>query len=247
MDPVAEFSGTSFHACIRLLKQTELEPLVFEFFECSVSAKFADLADQGSSVAYPPPSFPHFLLEASPPLSIRPLSDPLALILAPLPAKGGQRARRGGGSKVGESIDQQIGHERIALRKKGPIKALAKRERYIQILYQYYLYSAGKSSEFPAPLRTRSVDGGEPVLANHHLSQPLRNAVGVLDLLVQVMEVNGTVRCLTADATDSKRERQSQSSTNNNRISTKHCLLKLPLAPLRSILADLERGVGPGS
>lgn len=169
--------------------------------------------------------------------------DPLASILAPPPNETPQqRAAReraeAEARKISEAIDEQIRQERIALRKKGPVKVL--------LLGQS---ESGKSST----IKNFQLHYARDQWMAERLSwrtviylNLVRNVVEVLDLLVQAMEANGGRRSTSsADTPDSDRERRSQSST--TKFPDKYSLLKLRLAPLRSVLTDLERRVGPGS
>lgn len=169
--------------------------------------------------------------------------DPLASILAPPPNETPQqRAAReraeAEARKISEAIDEQIRQERIALRKKGPVKVL--------LLGQS---ESGKSST----IKNFQLHYARDQWMAERLSwrtviylNLVRNVVEVLDLLVQAMEANGGRRSTSsADTPESDRERRSQSST--TKFPDKYSLLKLRLAPLRSVLTDLERRVGPGS
>lgn len=171
--------------------------------------------------------------------------DPLASLLAPPPnetpqQKAARERAEAEARKVSEAIDEQIRQERIAMRKRGPVKVL--------LLGQS---ESGKSSTIKnfqlRYARDQWIAERRSWRTVVYLNL-VRNIVEVLDMLVQAMEAKGNGRRSTssADAADSDRERRSQSS-NNNKFSDKYSLLKLRLAPLRSVLTDLERRVGPGS
>lgn len=78
------------------------------------------------------------------------LADPLALLPPIFPAK-----------VAGE------GAEAEAARKKGPMKVLGQSESGTFEFYIHTTFTLQESHQ--TPLRTRSLDGGEPVLANPHL------------------------------------------------------------------------------
>lgn len=170
--------------------------------------------------------------------------DPLASLLAPPPnetpqQKAARERAEAEARKVSEAIDEQIRQEKMAMRKRGPVKVL--------LLGQS---ESGKSSTIKnfqlRYARDQWIAERQSWRTVVYLNL-VRNVVEVLDILVQAMEAKGNGRRSTStDAADSDRERRSQSS-NNNKFSDKYSLLKLRLAPLRSVLTDLERRVGPGS
>ncbi|KAI6160983.1 guanine nucleotide binding protein, alpha subunit, partial [Pisolithus thermaeus] len=172
--------------------------------------------------------------------------DPLASLLAP-PAnenpqqKAARERAEAEARKVSEAIDEQIRQEKIAMKKRGPVKVLllGQSESGKSSTIKNFQLRYARDQWMAERLSWRTV-----VYLNL-----VRNVVEVLDILVQAMEAKGNGRRSTssADATDSDRERRSQSSNNSNKFSDKYSLLKLRLAPLRSVLTDLERRVGPGS
>ncbi|KAI6118195.1 guanine nucleotide binding protein, alpha subunit [Pisolithus sp. B1] len=164
--------------------------------------------------------------------------DPLASLLAP-PAnenpqqKAARERAEAEARKVSEAIDEQIRQEKIAMKKRGPVKVLllGQSESGMKVIYDKD-FATHETSGMAERLSWRTV-----VYLNL-----VRNIVEVLDILVQAMEAKGNGRRSTssADAADSDRERRSQSSNNSNKFSDKYSLLKLRLAPLRSVLTDLE-------
>ena len=73
----------------------------------------------------------------------------------------------------------------------------------------------------------------------------IRNVVEVLDVLVQAMSQADSDRAHGPGFSDSDEEHRRHPSAFT--FTDKHRLLKIRLAPLRSVLVDLEKRLGPGS
>ncbi|KAF9238640.1 guanine nucleotide binding protein, alpha subunit [Melanogaster broomeanus] len=170
--------------------------------------------------------------------------DPFASALAP-PAnetaseKEGRERAEAEARRISESIDEEIRQERTALKKKKkPVKVL--------LLGQS---ESGKS----ATLKNFQIHYATHEWAKQRASwraviylNLLRNVILVLDLLLREMSLsNGDRRPSPSMTSDGGMESSSHAPA--YRFIDKHRLLKLRLAPLRRVQADLEKRLGPGS
>ncbi|KAI6147830.1 guanine nucleotide binding protein, alpha subunit [Pisolithus tinctorius] len=176
------------------------------------------------------------------------LDDPLTSALSPPSNETPeQRAARehaeAEARRTSDAIDEQIRQERIALKKKKkPIKVL--------LLGQS---ESGKS----ATLKNFQLQYARDQWLEERLAwraviylNLVRNVLQVLDILQQAMSLTNRDKCLspsltTADTSDSEGEHRSHTTV--YKFTDKHRLLKLRLAPLRTVLVDLEKRLGPGS
>ncbi|KAL4065511.1 guanine nucleotide binding protein, alpha subunit [Scleroderma yunnanense] len=138
--------------------------------------------------------------------------------------------------RINDAIDEQIRQERNSLKKKKkPVKVLliGQSESDFQLQYARDQWKIERMS-------WRAV-----IYLNL-----IRNVIEILDLLVQTMtHADGDSRysgssSATVDLSDYDREHRSHPSYT---FTDKHRLLKIRLAPLRSVLVDLEKRLGPGS
>ncbi|KAI5990407.1 guanine nucleotide binding protein, alpha subunit [Pisolithus albus] len=158
------------------------------------------------------------------------LDDPLALALSPPPnetpeQRSAREQAEAEARKTSEAIDEQIRQEKIALKKK--------KKPYFQLQY-------AKDQWLEERLAWRAV-----IYLNL-----IKNALQVLDILQQAMSQTNKDRLpstslTTAEISDSDGEHRSHTTV--YRFTDKHRLLKLRLAPLRTVLVDLEKRLGPGS
>ncbi|KIJ60895.1 hypothetical protein HYDPIDRAFT_97696 [Hydnomerulius pinastri MD-312] len=175
--------------------------------------------------------------------------DPFALALAPPPnetavEKDARERAEADARKVSDAIDEQIRQERTALKKKKkPVKVLLlgqSESGKSATLKNFQLhYARGEWAEERASWR-----------AVIYLNL-IRNVIHVLDLLLREMSLSlseGDKRPGTSNAdyfSDSDFDALSPAPA--YRFTDKHRLLKLRLAPLRRVQADLEKRLGPGS
>lgn len=75
----------------------------------------------------------------------------------------------------------------------------------------------------------------------------VRNVIYVLDVLLREMSLSDRERGSTSSMSEYVSDSDLEPSSHVYRFSDKHRLLKLRLAPLRRVLADLEKRIGPGS
>ncbi|KAF8841889.1 G-alpha-domain-containing protein [Paxillus ammoniavirescens] len=176
------------------------------------------------------------------------LDDPFAFALAPPPnetaAEKETRERAEAEARsVSNVIDEQIRQERIALKKKKSVKVLLlgqSESGKSATLKNFQLQYAGREwAEERASWRA--------VVYLNLINSILR----VLDVLLREMSPSdrarrpGTSTRPTDNLSDSDLESSSPAPV--YRFTDKHRLLKLRLAPLRRVQADLERKLGPGS
>ncbi|KAH7928044.1 G-alpha-domain-containing protein [Leucogyrophana mollusca] len=164
--------------------------------------------------------------------------DFLAFVLAPPPDETPEdRERREGAEaearRVSEAIDEQIRQEKIALKKKKkPVKVLllGQSESDFQLQYARREWAEERAS-------WRAVI---------HLNL-IRNVVQVLDIVAREMASFESDRRagLSEHLSDSEGEHRRRGPA--YAFTDKHRLLKLRLGPLRTVQADLETKLGPGS
>lgn len=176
------------------------------------------------------------------------LDDPLALALSPPPnetpeQRSAREQAEAEARKTSEAIDEQIRQEKIALKKKKkPVKILllGQSESGKSATLKNFQLQYAKDQWLEERLAWRAV-----IYLNL-----IKNALQVLDILQQAMSQTNKDRLpstslTTAEISDSDGEHRSHTTV--YRFTDKHRLLKLRLAPLRTVLVDLEKRLGPGS
>ncbi|KAI6022919.1 guanine nucleotide binding protein, alpha subunit [Pisolithus microcarpus] len=176
------------------------------------------------------------------------LDDPLALALSPPPnetpeQRSAREQAEAEARKTSEAIDEQIRQEKIALKKKKkPVKILllGQSESGKSATLKNFQLQYAKDQWLEERLAWRAV-----IYLNL-----IKNALQVLDILQQAMSQTNkdkypSTSLTTADISDSDGEHRSHTTV--YRFTDKHRLLKLRLAPLRTVLVDLEKRLGPGS
>ncbi|KAG6336303.1 hypothetical protein ID866_2779 [Astraeus odoratus] len=191
------------------------------------------------------------------------LDDPLAKVLAPPPnesckEKEVRERSEAEARMISDAIDGQLRQERSALKKKKkPVKVLllGQSESGAWLVLSSTrcpstMVSTGKS----ATLKNFQLQHAREQWTEERLSWKaviylnlVRNVIDVLDVLAQAMAYAGGDKRpgSSGDISDSDGEHRSRSTTYT--FTDHHRLLKLRLAPLRTVLADLQRRLGSGS
>ncbi|KAG9310947.1 guanine nucleotide binding protein, alpha subunit [Chiua virens] len=172
-------------------------------------------------------------------------SDPLAVVLAP-PQGESQQAKElrerveADAKRVSDIIDEQLRQERIALKKKKkPVKVLllGQSESGKSATLKNFQLHYARHEWVEEKVAWRAV-----IFLNL-----VRNIIHVLDVLLREMSLSeGDRRSPSADFAI-ELDLEPSSHTPVYRFSDKHRLLKLRIAPLRRVLLDLEKTLGPGS
>ncbi|KAF8549832.1 G-alpha-domain-containing protein [Imleria badia] len=171
--------------------------------------------------------------------------DPFASILSP-PAdenpqeKEARERAEAEARRVSETIDEQLRQERIALKKK---------KKPVQVLLLGQSES-GKS----ATLKNFQLQYARHEWAEDRAAwrvviflNLIRNIIHALDVLLREMSLSDGDRGSPNLEYTSDSDWEPSSLTHVYRFTDKHRLLKLRLAPLRRVEADLEKRLGPGS
>ncbi|KAH7882786.1 guanine nucleotide binding protein, alpha subunit [Phlebopus sp. FC_14] len=173
------------------------------------------------------------------------LDDPFASILAPPPnetpdEKEAREQAEAEARRISDAIDEQIRQERNALKKKKkPVKVL--------LLGQSESGKSATLKNFQLHHACREWAEQRGCWRAVIYLNLTRNVIHLLDLLVREMSPSDSRRPGTAASTFSDSEGEAATHSPVYRFTDKHRLLKLRLAPLRRVKADLEKKLGPGS
>ncbi|KAG6377714.1 guanine nucleotide binding protein, alpha subunit [Boletus reticuloceps] len=171
--------------------------------------------------------------------------DPFALILAPPrdetpEAKEARERAEAEARRVSDDIDEQLRQERIASKKmKKPVKVL--------LLGQSESGKSATLKNFQLQYARHEWAEDRTAWRTVIFLNLIRNVIHVLDVLLREMSLLDGDKSFVGLEYTSDSDWEPSSHTPVYSFTDKHRLLKLRLAPLRRVLTDLEKRLGPGT
>ncbi|KAF8125644.1 guanine nucleotide binding protein, alpha subunit [Boletus edulis] len=171
--------------------------------------------------------------------------DPFAFILAPphdetFDEKETRERAEAEARRVSDSIDEQLRQERVALKKKKkPVKVL--------LLGQSESGKSATLKNFQLQYARHEWAEDRTAWRTVIFLNLIRNVIHVLDVLLREMSLLDGDKSFVGLEYTSDSDWEPSSHTPVYTFTDKHRLLKLRLAPLRRVLTDLEKRLGPGT